>query len=240
MLSRAAYVLNAPVANKSGQNGKTEFEGIKDMLVKLVLGAAAEKAFKKAGGIEGLTEKGKKAAQRMAEHGQKIKTAIDHKSVEEGAETVGTVASDVVDVAKDAGQVTLEIANETLGDLKNGWSRAKEIFGAAKQPKTDSAAKPSGTKDSYEEKTATDIIEMFEAGPKDIDFKGGLPALVSYIAKGYHFTEQEADKLCDAIEKLHLSKEEKEHYQEAIIDHTEDTRPGRGFLMRRPNNKNGM
>ena len=210
------------------------------MFVKLVLGAAAEKAFKKAGGIEGLTEKGKKAAQRMAEHGQKIKTAIDHKSVEEGAETVGTVAGDVVDVAKDAGQVSLEIANETFGDLKNGWGRAKEIFGAAKQPKTDSEDVSAGTNPTHTEKTAEDIIEMFEAGNKR-----WFSALISYMAKDYHFTEKEAEKLCDAVENYEftdpaLTEKEKEGLQESIIDRTEDTRPGRGFLMNRPNNRNGM
>lgn len=202
------------------------------MLVKLVLGAAAEKAFKKAGGIEGLTEKGKKAAQRMAEHGQKIKTAIDHKSVEEGAETVGTVASDVVDVAKDAGQVTLEIANETLGDLKNGWSRAKEIFGAAKQPKTETAKG-----DTPYENTPADILQMFAAGTKDLE---AVNALLDYVIKGYHFTTDEADKLFDAVENSSIHTKGKERLQEAIIEQTEDTRPGKGFLMSRPQNNKKM
>jgi len=195
------------------------------MLVKLVLGAAAEKAFKKAGGIEGLTEKSKKAAQRLSEHGQKIKTAIDHKSVEEGAETVGTVASDVIDVAKDAGQVTLEIANETLGDLKSGWGRAKEIFGAAKQPKEDAPY----------ENTAADILKMFEAGDN-----AAVGELAGYLNKGYNFTSEEGDKLFEAVENTALSTGDKEKLQEAIIEQTEDTRPGRGFLMSGPRNKNTM
>lgn len=195
------------------------------MLVKLVLGAAAEKAFKKAGGLDGLTEKGKKAAQRLSEHGQNIKKAINHKSVEEGAETFGTVAGDVVDVAKDAGQVSLEIANETIDDLKNGWGRAKEIFGAAKQPKTDTAS----------ENTAADILQMFETGDNP-----AIGELVGYLNKGYHFTEKEADKLFEAVENTALPKDDKEKLQEAIIEQTEDTRPGRGFLMSRPQNKNKM
>jgi hypothetical protein len=204
------------------------------MLVKLVLGAAAEKAFKKAGGIDGLTEKGKKAAQRLSEHGQNIKKAINHKSVEEGAETVGTVAGDVVDVAKDAGQVTLEIANETIGDLKNGWGRAKEIFGAAKQPKTEDKTEQN---DTPYENTASDILQMFEAGTQDAE---AVNALVEYLTKGYHFTTQEADKVFEAVENTNLSATDKEKLQEAVIEQTEDTRPGKGFLMSRPHNKKTM
>ncbi|TNE28320.1 MAG: hypothetical protein EP349_07985 [Alphaproteobacteria bacterium] len=206
------------------------------MLVKLVLGAAAEKAFKKAGGIDGLTEKGKKAAQRLSEHGQNIKKAISHKSVEEGAETVGTVAGDVVDVAKDAGQVTLEIANETLGDLKNGWGRAKEIFGAAKQPKTEDTT---AQDDTPYENTASDILQMFEAGTEEAQATG-INALVEYLTKGYHFTTEEADKIFEAVESTGLSATDKEKLQEAVIEQTEDTRPGHGFLMSRPHSKKTM
>jgi len=195
------------------------------MLVKLVLGAAAEKAFKKAGGIDGLTEKGKKAAQRLSEHGQNIKKAISHKSVEEGAETVGTVAGDVVDVAKDAGQITLEIANETLGDLKSGWGRAKEIFGAAKQPKTQTdATEDTAKNDGFDLDALTTAIENPETA------NAGLMKLAGYMSRGYSLSSADAEKLFDAVEKTAVSAEDKTIIQEAIIANTDDATAGTNYL----------
>jgi len=195
------------------------------MLVKLVLGAAAEKAFKKAGGINGLTEKSKKAAQRLSEHGQNIKNAINHKSVEEGAETVGTVAGDVVEVAKDAGQVTLEIANETLIDIKDGWGRAKEIFSAAKQPKAETATTADASQNSSFD---LDALTAALEDPETTD--AALMQLAGYLSRGYSISSDDAENLFDAVEKTGISAENKTIIQEAIIANTDDATAGQNYL----------
>jgi len=88
--------------------------------------------------------------------------------------------------------------------------------------------------DQPKEKTALEIIKMFQNSCDHKTDTVAVLALNVYLQKNYHFTTSEAEALFDAIEKTGLFTKVKNIYQERVIDSTEDTRPGRGFLMNRP------
>ncbi len=98
------------------------------LIIKAGLTKAAEKAFEKAGGVEGLKEKGQKLVANTTQHAKNIANAVQEKNTEKVAEAVGSVAKDVVEVAKDASVATIEIATETVQDAKKQVQEVKKVI----------------------------------------------------------------------------------------------------------------
>lgn len=194
------------------------------MLFKILAGEAAAKAFKKAGGVKGITEKGKKAAERLAEHGKKAKTAVSHKSVEEGAEVAGQLANDAVSVAKDAGEATVEIATETYEDLKSTWQKAKAALKGENTPE-DSA--PQQTENTEQQNPVDGFLAAIDNPATQQE---GLMQLAAYLLEGNSISSADAEKLFDSVEKTDMTAEDKTMIQEALLANTDDKTPGQNYL----------
>lgn len=157
------------------------------MFGKLGLSILAEKAFEKAGGVEGIVEKGKKVAATAKERGQQIQKAIKDKSVEEGASVVGALAKDLVDTAKGAGQAAYEIGQETVDDAAEAYEKAKDIWANLRN----------GEQATTAEEKATDLQTMLDA-LQEIPMTGAT-TIEAYYDTGNTLSNEDAITLTAAV-----------------------------------------
>jgi len=157
------------------------------MFAKLGLTVLAEKAFEKAGGVEGIVAKGKKAAATAKERGQQIQKAFKDKSVEEGASVIGALAKDLVDTAKDAGQAAYEIGHETVDDATEAYEKAKEIWANVRN----------GEQAATAEEKAEDLATMMTALEKNP--MTGATTIEAYYNTGNTLSNEDAITLTAAV-----------------------------------------
>lgn len=201
------------------------------MFGKLALGAIAEKAFEKAGGVDGIVKKGKTFANNAKTRGQQIQQAIKNKSIEDGASIIGSVAKDIVDTAKEAGQATVEIGQDTAEDAANAYEKAKQIWADLRNNDTNTA-----TATTNKEQDAIDVATMVDA-IKDADIQGAY-LVEAYYAEGNTLSATDAKTLSDALQATTFPKGIKEALQTMITENvTQDAAP---VQKQAPKTNNGM